>query len=78
MEAQRLYEILHWPPEKLNPPPLLDGQVLQRFGLAPGPQYRDILQKARDLQLDGELPDRESATKWLSESDFSLLGKRGD
>lgn len=72
MEAHRLNELLHWPPEQLNPPPLLDGQILQQSGLAPGPQFRAILQTARDLQLDGELADREAATKWLSQGNFRM------
>ena len=76
LEAHRLNEFVHWPPEKLNPPPLLDGQVLQQSGLAPGPQFRAILQTARDLQLDGELADREAATKWLSRCNLSLRDQR--
>ncbi len=72
MEAQRLYDFLRWPVEKLNPPPLLDGQILQQSGLLPGPQFRAILEKARDLQLDGALTDRESAMQWLSLSGASL------
>ena len=59
-EAKRLNEFLLWPKEKLNPPPLLDGQILQQSGLTPGPQFRAILEKARDMQLDGELTDGES------------------
>jgi hypothetical protein len=65
VETKRLHEFLLWPAEKLNPPPLLDGQILQESGLTPGPQFRAILQKARDLQLDGLLTDRESAMTWL-------------
>ena len=64
-EAKRLNEFLLWPAERLNPPPLLDGQVLQQNGLTPGPQFRAILEKTRDMQLDGELPDRASAIEWL-------------
>jgi tRNA nucleotidyltransferase/poly(A) polymerase len=64
-EAARLHEFLLWPDEKLNPLPLLDGQVLQQCGLKPGPQFRAILLKARCLQLDGELKDRDSAKQWL-------------
>jgi poly(A) polymerase len=67
IEAQRLNEFLLWPMEKLHPPPLLDGQVLQQHGLTPGPQFRAILEQARDKQLDGELTDRESALQWLAQ-----------
>lgn len=65
VECNRLSEFLLWPSEKLNPLPLLDGQILQQNGLLPGPQFRAILEKARSLQLDGELTDRESAIEWL-------------
>lgn len=64
-EAKRLNEFLLWPAERLNPPPLLDGQVLQQNGLTPGPQFRAILEKTRDMQLDGELADSASALEWL-------------
>jgi len=66
LEAKRLHEFLLWPTEKLNPPPLLDGDILQQSGLAPGPQFRAILQNARDLQLDGKLTDLASAMRWLA------------
>jgi tRNA nucleotidyltransferase/poly(A) polymerase len=78
MEANRLNEFLHLPPEKLNPPPLLDGQDLQQSGLAPGPQFREILQKARDLQLDRVLTDHKSAKEWLLQRDMKeYTEKRG-
>ena len=56
---------LQWPTEKLNPPPLLDGQDLQRAGLAPSAEFRLILQEARNLQLDGKLLDQTAAFAWL-------------
>ncbi len=71
-EAQRLHDCLLWPSDKLNPQPLLDGQILQQSGLVPGPQFRAILQNARDLQLDGVLTDRESAMRWLMQYDAKL------
>ena len=48
-------EALQWEPEKLNPPPLLTGTDLQAAGITPGPHFKDMLQLARDLQLDGKV-----------------------
>ena len=38
--------------EDLDPPPLIAGQDLIRLGLNPGPQFRPLMQKIRQLQLD--------------------------
>lgn len=46
---------LAWPPEKLNPPPLIDGAALKQLGLQPGPQFGRLLQEIRRAQLDGEI-----------------------
>jgi hypothetical protein len=54
-------ERLTWPPEKLNPPPLLSGTDLIAHGLAPGPQFAALLEKVRDAQLNGEITTREEA-----------------
>jgi tRNA nucleotidyltransferase/poly(A) polymerase len=48
-------ECLAWPPEKLNPPPLVDGSDLIHHGLAPGPEFSRLLELARDAQLNGEI-----------------------
>jgi poly(A) polymerase len=54
-------ERLAWPPEKLNPPPLLDGGDLIRHGLVPGPQFSDLLDQVRDAQLEGQISTRDEA-----------------
>ncbi len=46
---------LKWPGEKLDPPPLLDGQDLIAMGIQPGPQFKALLQAVRARQLDGEI-----------------------
>lgn len=52
-------------PEKvLNPEPLVDGGMLQKIGLKPGPQFREILEKIRDAQLLGELTTTDEALAW--------------
>ncbi|WP_164104083.1 CCA tRNA nucleotidyltransferase [Candidatus Laterigemmans baculatus] len=58
-------ERMAWPPEQLNPPPLLSGEDLKRIGMRPGPEFRVILQRVRDAQLDGELTTGEQAEQWL-------------
>lgn len=54
-------ERLAWPPERLNPPPLVDGSDLIRHGLAPGPQFSALLERIREAQLNGEIRTRDEA-----------------
>jgi hypothetical protein len=58
-------ERLAWPPERLNPPPLVDGSDLIRHGLKPGPQFSDLLEHARDAQLNGEIRTRDEALAFI-------------
>ena len=55
--------LLAQPREALDPAPLVKGDDLLRGGIAPGPEYRFLLQKIREAQLDGEIHDREEALK---------------
>lgn len=52
---------LKWPEQQLNPKPLISGADLKKIGLKPGPVFKQILQQARALQLDGELHSTEAA-----------------
>lgn len=54
-------ERLAWPVERLNPPALVDGSDLIHHGLKPGPQFSDLLEQARDAQLNGEIHTRDEA-----------------
>ena len=54
-------ERLAWPPERLNPPALVDGSDLIRHGLAPGPEFSALLEQIRDAQLTGEISTRDEA-----------------
>ncbi len=54
-------ERLAWPTERLNPSPLVDGSDLIRHGLKPGPHFSDLLERARDAQLIGEIHTRDEA-----------------
>lgn len=60
---RRLREYRDSPP----PPPLVDGTDLVALGLRPGPAFREILATVRDLQLEGALPTREEALRYLRE-----------
>ncbi len=52
-------------PAKLNPPPLLTGTDLMQAGYSSGPHFRLWLMQLRQLQLDGEIRDRDDAFKWV-------------
>jgi tRNA nucleotidyltransferase/poly(A) polymerase len=54
-------ERLAWPPERLNPPPLVDGSDLIGHGLAPGPQFALLLEQIRDAQLNRQIHTRDQA-----------------
>jgi poly(A) polymerase len=46
---------LAWSAERLDPPPLINGESLKKIGLVPGPQYGRILEAVRCAQLDGKV-----------------------
>ncbi len=50
---------------ELDPEPLLLGKDLIDSGLRPGPEFKRLLQDARDRQLDGELDSKSGALQWL-------------
>ena len=54
--------------EPLIPPPLLTGHDLKALGLTPGPKFKEILETAANLQLDGKLTTREAALEWAREN----------
>jgi poly(A) polymerase len=51
--------------EDLKPKPILDGDDLIRLGFCPGPQFKDILDEARDLQLEHVLITKDDAIGWV-------------
>ena len=58
-------ERLTWPPERLNPPPLVDGSDLIAHGLKPGKQFSALLEQIRDAQLNGEVHTRDEALAFI-------------
>ncbi|MCA9260410.1 MAG: CCA tRNA nucleotidyltransferase [Planctomycetales bacterium] len=59
--VQRLQADLLLPPESLNPPLLATGDDLIRAGLKPGKRFGKLLERLRDLQLEGRLTTSEQA-----------------
>lgn len=49
------------PAEDLNPAPLITGTDLIALGLPPGPKFQELLEQARDAQLEGRIATREEA-----------------
>jgi tRNA nucleotidyltransferase/poly(A) polymerase len=59
---------LSLPPGQLNPPPLITGDDLKAAGIAPGPQYRALLEAVRDAQLLGQIATRVQALEFVRKS----------
>lgn len=49
----------------IAPPPLVTGDDLVALGLSPGPVFKTLLDRAYDLQLEGEITSREAALEWV-------------
>ncbi len=47
------------------PPPLVTGADLIALGMKPGPEFKEILGKITDLQLEGGLKTRDEALDWI-------------
>lgn len=56
----------------LVPPRFVNGGDLIARGMAPGPDFGDILTEAQDLQLEGLLTSKEEALDWLDRRITSL------
>lgn len=52
---------LAWPPQELNPPPLINGDDLLGLQAISGPVVGRILHAVRDQQLSGKISDRQQA-----------------
>ena len=63
-----------WPPEVIDPPPLITGDDLRGIGLTPGPKFKELLHAVRRAQLDEEIATRDEAlplvTQLLKGSEF--------
>jgi hypothetical protein len=54
-------ELLRLPAHELNPPPLITGDDLIRHGIASGKEFKPLLEKLRDAQLDRRIADKQAA-----------------
>jgi poly(A) polymerase len=58
-------EKLALPTQVLNPPSLITGEDLKQLGIPQGPAYRELLDAARDAQLEGKLTTRDDALAYV-------------
>jgi poly(A) polymerase len=49
------------PVEEIEPPRLVTGHDLIAMGYEPGPEFGQVLERVREMQLEGKLRDREQA-----------------
>ncbi len=70
--ADHCRTLLAQPRDMLDPAPLLTGDDLLSHGIPAGPEYRILLQRVRNAQLDGELTSRKetlaTVDRWRSET----------
>jgi poly(A) polymerase len=57
--------LAHPPSGPINPPPLLTGHDLVRHDLKPGPQFKVLLDRVRELQLEGHVQSKREALEWV-------------
>lgn len=60
--------------EPIIPPRLLTGADLIALGWKPGPQFRETLETAHNLQMEGTLSTREEALAWARKSGWRHPG----
>ncbi|MFH1300388.1 MAG: CCA tRNA nucleotidyltransferase [Planctomycetota bacterium] len=56
----------HTPIEILSPPPLITGNDLIAFGIKSGPEFKELLTRIRDAQLEGLIHTQEEALALLA------------
>jgi poly(A) polymerase len=54
-----------WPERVIRPPLLVTGDDLIEMGFSPGPQFKEILTRVEDEQLEGRLATREEAIDFV-------------
>ena len=58
-------KLMDLPEEQIRPKPLITGHDLIKLGYRPGPEFREILTRVEDLQLEGQLVDSRQAFDWV-------------
>jgi poly(A) polymerase len=59
------YYLREQPSGPINPPTILTGHDLTRHGLAPGPQFKKILDAVREAQLERVVNSKREALEWV-------------
>jgi tRNA nucleotidyltransferase/poly(A) polymerase len=54
-----------WPPEQLDPPPLVTGEDVASLRVPKGPAYKHLLEEVRNAQLNETITTRENALELL-------------
>jgi len=50
----------------ITPPKIVDGyDIMKTFGISPGPEIGEILEKVREAQASGEVTTREEALSFI-------------
>ena len=60
-------------PAQMRPPRFISGNDLIGMGFKPGPAFKNILKEVEDLQLDGEIADRDAAIEYVRQH-YSAAG----
>ncbi len=53
---------------KLGEKPIVNGNMLLAINMKPGPQFKTVLEAAREAQREGEFSNTEGAQRWLKEN----------
>jgi poly(A) polymerase len=61
--ASRTYQ--GWTQQDIVPKPLISGEDLITLGFSPGPQFKEILTRVEDEQLEGRLLDHQQAVEFV-------------
>ncbi len=69
-------KLAEWGEAELNPPMLVTGNDIEALGLRPGPEFKRLLDRVRDAQLDGIVKTREASLELLAEEVARLKGKQ--
>jgi poly(A) polymerase len=59
------YYLATEPSGPINPPSLLTGHDLTRHGLKAGPQFKVLLDRVREAQLEGQIHSKREALEWV-------------
>jgi len=62
---------------KLGEKPIVNGNMLLAINMKPGPQFKTVLEAAREAQREGEFSNDEGAQRWLKENAERIAAGQG-